>query len=45
MSQDTEPAWKAVHVAVDREIAGDYEGAEGALLEALSRIRQRRANR
>jgi len=36
------PAWRAVHVAVDREIAGDFDGAEKALLEALSRIRQRR---
>jgi hypothetical protein len=45
MSEDIEPAWKAVHVAVDREIAGDLKGAEWALLEALSRIRQRRDSR
>jgi hypothetical protein len=44
-SDDVEPAWEAVHEAVDREIAGDYNGAEKALLEALSRIRQRRDSR
>lgn len=45
MSDEIQPAWKAVDEAVDREIAGDFDRAEKALLEALSRIRQRRQAR
>lgn len=42
-ASDVPPAWEAEVEAIDRETRGDFQGAEEALLEALSRIRQRRA--
>jgi hypothetical protein len=41
--EECPPAWEAQIEAIEREMRGDFDGAEEALLEVLSRIRRRQA--
>jgi len=40
-----EPVWEAATEAIDAEFEGDLDRSEAALLEGLSRVRKKKAER